>query len=70
VKKRRITSEALERRCKEFADTQQRVREAERLPPLSNSERLHLMAMLAESLEQSHEITEEEIKGEENGNNE
>tara|TARA_R110002020_G_C15812353_1_gene732311 strand:- start:288 stop:494 length:207 start_codon:yes stop_codon:yes gene_type:complete len=67
MKKRKISVESLEKRCKEFVDTQQQVRETEQLPPLSNSERLHLMAMLAESLEQSHEVIEEDTKGDKNG---
>ena len=68
MKKQRITVESLEKRCKEFADTQIRTRQAENLPPLSNSERLEMMAMLAKSLEEKYEVVEE-TKGEENGNN-
>ncbi len=70
MKKRRITSEALEKRCKEFTDSQSEIRSQQNLPPMSNSERLEMMAMLAKSLEQKYDIVEEEIKGEENGNNE
>ena len=66
MKKQRITVESLEKRCKEFADTLSRVREAESLPPMSNSERLEMMAMLARSLEEKYEVVEE-TKGEQNG---
>ena len=68
MKKQRITVESLEKRCKEFADTHGRTRESENLPPMSNSERLEMMALLARSLEEKYEIVEE-TKGEENGNN-
>ena len=69
MKKRRITSEALEKRCKEFTDNQSDIRSEQNLPPMSNSERLEMMAMLAKSLEQKYEIVEE-TEGDENGNNE
>ena len=71
MKRQRITSEALEKRCKEFTDSQSDIRSEQKLPPMSNSERLEMMAMLAKSLEQKYDIVDdEEIKGEENGNNE
>ena len=66
MKKQRITVESLEKRCKEFADPHGRTREAESLPPMSNSERLELMAMLAKSLEEKYEIVEE-TEGDKNG---
>jgi len=66
MKRQRITVESLEKRCKEFADTHSRTREAENLPPMSNSERLELMAMLARSLEEKYEIVEE-TEGDKNG---
>ena len=59
MKKQRISVESLEKRCKEFADTHGRTRESENLPPMSNSERLEMMAMLAKSLEEKYEIVEE-----------
>ena len=68
MKKQRITVESLEKRCKEFADTHRQTREAENLPPMSNSERLELMAMLAKSLEEKYEIVEE-TEGDKNGSN-
>ncbi len=68
MKKQRITVESLEKRCKEFTDIQSKTRQAENLPPMSNSERLEMMALLARSLEEKYEIVEE-TKGEENGNN-
>ncbi len=69
MKKQRISVESLEKRCKDFADEQSQIRTQDNLPPMSNSERLEMMAMLAKSLEQKYDIVEEEIKGEENGNN-
>lgn len=66
MKKKRISVESLEKRCKNFADTHGRTREAENLPPMSNSERLELMAMLAKSLEEKYEIVEE-TEGDKNG---
>ena len=66
MKKQRITVESLEKRCKEFADTQIKTRKAENLPPLSNSERLEMMAVLARSLEEKYEVVEE-TKGDKNG---
>lgn len=66
MKKQRITVESLEKRCKEFTDIQAKTREVENLPPLSNSERLEMMALLAKSLEEKYEIIEE-IKGDKNG---
>ncbi len=66
MKKQRITVESLEKRCKEFADTQNKTRQAENLPPMSNSERLEMMALLARSLEEKYEIVEE-TEGDKNG---
>ncbi len=65
MKKQRITVESLEKRCKEFTDIQAKTRQAENLPPLSNSERLEMMALLAKSLEEKYEIVEE-TKGDKN----
>ena len=66
MKKQRISVESLEKRCKEFTDTQAKTRQVENLPPLSNSERLEMMALLAKSLEEKYEIIEE-TKGDKNG---
>ncbi len=68
MKKQRITVESLEKRGKDFADEQNQIRTQDNLPPMSNSERLEMMAMLAKSLESKYEIVEE-TKGEENGSN-
>ncbi len=68
MKTQRITVESLEKRCKDFADEQNQIRTQDNLPPMSNSERLEMMAMLAKSLESKYEIVEE-TKGEENGSN-
>ena len=68
MKKQKISVESLEKRCKEFADIQSKTREVENLPPMSNSERLEMMAMLARSLEEKYEIVEK-TKEEENGRN-
>ena len=68
MKKQRITVESLEKRCKEFADEQNQIRTHENLPPMSNSERLEMMALLAKSLESQYEIVEE-TKGDHNGSN-
>ncbi len=59
MKKQRITVESLEKRCKEFADEQNQIRTQDNLPPMSNSERLEMMALLAKSLESQYEIVEE-----------
>ena len=67
MKKQRISVESLEKRCKDFADEQSQIRTQDNLPPMSNSERLEMMALLAKSLESQYEIIDEEIKGEENG---
>jgi hypothetical protein len=67
MKKKRISVESLEKRCKDFANEQNQIRTQANLPPMSNSERLEMMALLAKSLESQYEIIEEEIKGEENG---
>ena len=72
MKKRRISIDSLERKCKKFADDQNKIRELDNLPPMSNSERLEMMSIVAKSLELKYEIdekTEEEIKGEENEDN-
>ena len=68
MNKRRITVESLEKRCKEFADEQNQIRTQDNLPPMSNSERLEMMALLAKSLESQYEIVEE-TKGDKNGSN-
>ena len=68
MKRQRISVESLEEKCKEFAEGQSQIRTQANLPPLSNSERLEMMAMLAKSLEEKYEIIEE-TKGEENGSN-
>jgi hypothetical protein len=44
-----------------------KTRQVENLPPLSNSERLEMMALLAKSLEEKYEIIEEDTKGDKNG---
>ena len=72
MKKRRISIDSLEEKCKKFADDQNKIRDLDNLPPMSNSERLEMMSIVAKSLELKYEIdekTEEEIKGEENENN-
>tara|TARA_R110000744_G_scaffold360770_1_gene468345 strand:- start:41 stop:259 length:219 start_codon:yes stop_codon:yes gene_type:complete len=72
MKKRRISIDSLEKKCRELADTEKTRRVNDSLPPMSNSERLEMMSIIAKSLELKYEIdekTEEEIKGEENGNN-
>jgi|TARA_R110001583_G_scaffold77097_2_gene210217 hypothetical protein len=72
MKKRRISIDSLEKKCREFADTEKTRRAKDNLPPMSNSERLEMMSLVAKSLELKYEIdekTEEELKGEENGNN-
>ncbi len=69
MNKRRITVESLEKRCKEFADEQNQIRTQDNLPPMSNSERLEMMALLAKSLESQYEIIEEETRGDQNGSN-
>ena len=66
MKKQRISVESLEKRCKDFADEQNQIRTQDNLPPMSNSERLEMMALLAKSLESQYEIIEEETKGEKN----
>ena len=66
MKKQRISVESLEKRCKDFADEQNQIRTQDNLPPMSNSERLEMMALLAKSLESQYEIVEEETKGEKN----
>jgi len=70
--KKRISIDFLERKCKEVADGQSELRTQDNLPPMSNSERLEIMSRVAKSLERKYDIdegTEEELKGEENGNN-
>ena len=72
MKKRRISIDSLEKKCRELADTEKTRRVKDNLPPMSNSERLEMMSIIAKSLELKYEIdekTEEELKGEENGNN-
>jgi len=72
MKKRRISIDSLEKKCRELADTEKTRRVNDSLPPMSNSERLEMMSIIAKSLELKYEIdekTEEELKGEENGNN-
>ena len=73
MKKRRISIDSLERKCKKFADDQNKIRELDNLPPMSNSERLEMMSIVAKSLELKYEIderAEEELReGEEDGNN-
>ena len=56
MKKQRISVESLEKRCKDFADEQNQIRTQDNLPPMSNSERLEMMALLAKSLESQYEI--------------
>ena len=72
MKKRRISIDSMEKKCREFTETQDEMRAKDNLPPMSNSERLEMMSIIAKSLELKYEIdekTEEELKGEENGNN-
>jgi len=72
MKKRRISIDSLEKKCREFADDQNKIRVLDNLPPMSNSERLEMMSIIAKSLELKYDIderTEEELSGEENGNN-
>ena len=69
MKKQRISVESLEKRCKDFADEQSQIRTQDNLPPMSNSERLEMMALLAKSLESQYEIIEEETRGDQNGSN-
>jgi len=72
MKKRRISIDSMEKKCREFTETQDEMRAKDNLPPMSNSERLEMMSIVAKSLELKYEIdekTEEELKGEENGNN-
>ena len=72
MKKRRISIDSLEKKCREFADDQNEMLIENNLPPMSNSERLEMMSIVAKSLELKYDIderTEEELSGEENGNN-
>jgi len=68
MKKQKISVESLEKKCKDFANEQSQIRTQDNLPPMSNSERLEMMALLAKSLEQKYDVVEEgeKIKGEEN----
>jgi len=73
MKKRRISIDSMEKKCREFTETQDEMRAKDNLPPMSNSERLEMMSIVAKSLELKYEIdeiAEEELQeGEENGNN-
>ena len=72
MKKRRMSIDSLEKKCRDIADTQNEMLIENNLPPMSNSERLEMMSVVAKSLELKYDIaeeSEEELKGEENGNN-